>query len=590
MVKFDSFDKNFKVPFGPTKILTKQSFFIQTRDEEQVTKAELVVYQDEHWEHPEEIIPMQQRSNGHYQASFYASQAGLYFYFFHLYTADGEMYYGCVDGGYGGVGQVYQERSAVQMYQLTVFADDYVVPEWYADAIFYHIFVDRFNNGNLDGHVNEPKADSFIYGTHEDLPYYVKNEQGEIVRWDFYGGNFKGIIQKLPVLKEMGFTALYLSPIFESRSNHRYDTGNYLKVDGVLGTLQDFDDLIKAVHQAGMHVILDGVFNHVGADSMYFNATGRYPEIGAAQDPASPYYDWFSFKKFPTEYVSWWGVADLPAIRKDSKSFQNFIAGKTSSSVINYWTGRGVDGWRLDVADELTDEFIFKIRRRLEEYGNKILVGEVWEDASHKIAYGKRRHYLQANGLQAVMNYPLRQLIIDLLTGKITPVTMVQQYLTLKQNYPPAIFDHNFNNIGTHDTKRVLSILAEDLQKLKLAFFLLLTLPGVPCIYYGDEVGMTGGADPDNRRFYPWSKENLVIKSWVKQLLDQRHADPLLKNDAAITMKAQENCLVYQRSKGEESELFVLNPTSTEQKITVQTKKGMQEVCLAAYEPKIISE
>lgn len=590
MVKFDSFDKNFKVPFGPTKVLTEQSFFIQAADEEQVSKVELVVYQDEHWQHPEEIIPMQQQSSGYYQASFYASHEGLYFYFFHLYTEHGELYYGCVDGGYGGLGQTYEKRSAVQMYQLTVFDGDYVVPEWYKDAVFYHIFVDRFNNGNADGHVNEPKPNSFIYGTHDDLPYYVKNEQGEIVRWDFYGGNFKGIIQKLPALKELGITALYLSPIFESRSNHRYDTGNYLKVDGMLGTLEDFDDLVKAVHQAGMHMILDGVFNHVGADSRYFNADGRYSDIGAAQTSASLYYDWFSFKKFPTEYTSWWGVADLPAIRKNSKSFQNFIAGKTSSSVIDYWTSRGVDGWRLDVADELTDEFIFKIRRRLEEYGGKILLGEVWEDASHKIAYGKRRHYIQANGMQAVMNYPLRKLIIDLLTEKISPAVMVQRYLTLKQNYPPAIFDHNFNNIGTHDTERILTVLAGDQQKLKLAFFLLLTLPGVPCIYYGDEAGVTGGEDPDNRRFYPWGKENQVIKDWVKHLLSQRQKDLLLKNDAAITMSAQGNCLIYRRSKDNTSELFVLNPTDAEQKVSLQTKAGTKDVYLTAYDTQVISD
>lgn len=581
MVKFDSFDKNFKRPFGPTKILTEQDFHIQTNENEHISKVELIVYQDEHWDHPEEIISMAKQERGFFQGSFYAASGGLYFYFFRLVGVMGERYYGCVDGGYGGQGQIYLDRKDVQMYQLTVFTDDYVVPKWYQSAVFYHIFVDRFNNGNSNGAINSPKPNSFIYGTKEDLPYYVKNDQGEIVRWDFYGGNFKGIIKKLPALKQLGITALYLSPIFESRSNHRYDTGDYLKVDGVLGTLADFDALIAAVHAAGMHIILDGVFNHVGADSRYFNALGKYSTVGAAQSRESPYFDWFSFTNYPHKYASWWGVADLPAIRKDSTSFQEFIAGDKPNSVINYWTGRGVDGWRLDVADELTDEFIFKIRKRLEQFGNKVLIGEVWEDASHKIAYGRRRHYLKARGLQAVMNYPLRDLLLQLMQGSLSPRQMAQRYLTLKQNYPPTVFYCNFNNIGTHDTSRVLTEVGGDLRKLKLLFFMLFTLPGVPCIYYGDEAGLEGGPDPDNRRFYPWGHENKEIKEWVQKLITMRRDDALLQNDSAINFYAGDNWVAYRRSKKGSSETFVINPTASPQ--SIRLTPNSQEVMVTAY-------
>lgn len=560
MIVYDSFSKQYKTPFGPTLAAQPHHFWIQVAATLHPQKVWLQVYRDGAWTRPTASIALVATDRG-YTGEFKPQAPGLYFYFFEIQTTTRTLYYGCCDGGYGGIGQVYDTRAQVQMYQLTCLRSVDQVPKWYREAVFYHIFVDRFNNGNANGLVNAPKPNSFIYGTTQDLPYYVKDAAGDIVRWDFYGGNLKGIEAKLPYLQQLGITALYLSPIFEARSNHRYDTGDYLQLDGMLGTLADFKHFLKAVHEKGMHVILDGVFNHVGADSRYFNRDHHYDSVGAAEAPTSPYYDWFTFKHYPETYASWWGVSDLPAIKKQSKSFQKFITAGPRS-VIGYWTALGVDGWRLDVADELTDTFIFKIRQALAQFKDKVLIGEVWEDASHKISYGHRRHYIEGGGLQAVMNYPLRQLLLDLVTGAISSKTFVTHILTLRQNYAATVFDYNFNNIGTHDTVRLWTALNGNLAQIQLVWQLFLTLPGVPCIYYGDEAGLAGGVDPDNRRFFPWGHENKMLQDFVRQWLQQRRQNPVFKGEASFDLCYGTHWLGYVRQFQKRQCLCLVNPTA----------------------------
>lgn len=502
-VTYNSFLPTYKTPFGAVTRQTPVRFTVGVQTVTPVKQIELCVAHDGQWDE-EQALPLRPISPTTYTVTFVPTQVGLYFYYFRIQTMTATVYYGCVDGGYGGPGIQYVLREHVQMYQLTILKSIETLPQWYRDGIAYQIFVDRFNNGNADGHVNAPKANSFIYGQLEDRPLYVRDAQRAILRWDFYGGNLRGIMAKIPYLQRLGVTIVYLTPIFEASSNHRYDTGDYLKIDPVVGTLADFDNLVTALHQAGMHLILDGVFNHVGVDSKYFNQAGHYETLGAAQSTTSPYYPWFTFIHYPNDYDSWWGIHDLPTVDKEAPTYRDFIFGKPDS-VIDYWTQRGVDGWRLDVADELPDDFIAGIRRALDRYPDKVLIGEVWEDASHKLAYGMRRHYLEGGGLQAVMNYPLRRLIIHILNGTLTPAEWWRELMTLKENYPASTFQFNFNNIGSHDTPRILTMLEENQQRLRLAVQLLLTLPGVPCLYYGDEAIMLGGKDPDNRAFYPWA-------------------------------------------------------------------------------------
>ncbi|MFD1484189.1 alpha-amylase family glycosyl hydrolase [Lacticaseibacillus baoqingensis] len=499
-----------RTPKGPVVVNTPVTWRLTAPEARVVTLLLSAPDQSMH------AVVMTASANG-WTATFEPPQVGAWYYAFRLETDTGQMTLAAVAGGFGGRAQRYHDPNTAPWYQLSVVAKLETVPTWYQDARIYHIFVDRFNNGNADGHVNAPKPNSFLYGQLSDQPYYVKDAAGEVVRWDFYGGNLQGIIAKLDWLLQQGFTALYLSPIFEARSNHRYDTGDYLKIDPMLGTLADFQALVSGLHERGMHLILDGVFNHVGRDSRYFNALGTYAEVGAAQSQDSPYADWFAFKHFPDDYDSWWGVKDLPAIRKASQSFHDFIAGGPDS-VIGYWTALGVDGWRLDVVDELDIAFVDQIRALLATYPDRVLIGEVWEDASHKVAYGKRRPYFDGAQLQAVMNYPQRQLLLDYVQGQLTPAQLGRRLLTLQENYPPQVFAYNFTSLSTHDTARVLTVLDHDLAKLKQALMLWAVLPGNLVQFYGDEAGLDGGPDPQNRKYYPWEHVDAAVSALYQQL------------------------------------------------------------------------
>ncbi|ETY75778.1 amylopullulanase [Lactiplantibacillus fabifermentans T30PCM01] len=557
---YDSFLPQFKTPFGAVLQNTTLHFTLNVQTPGLLKTVALCIAHDGQWD-AEQALPMTATSDGDYTVTFAPAQAGLYFYYFRVQTTHDTTFYGCVDGGYGGEGEQYARREQVQMYQLTVMQAKETLPQWYREGVAYQIFVDRFYNGNPDGHVNAPKPNSFIYGRMTDTPMYIRNQHQEILRWDFFGGNLRGIEAKLPYLKKLGVTVLYLTPIFQATSNHRYDTGDFLKIDPVLGELSDFDHLVTAIHDAGMHLILDGVFNHVGVDSRYFNRSGHYDTVGAAQARTSPYYPWFTFINYPTEYDSWWGITDLPTVDKENQAYRDFIFGQPSS-VINYWTERGVDGWRLDVADELPDDFIMGIRHALDQFDDKVLIGEVWEDASHKLAYGQRRHYLEGGGLQAVMNYPLRRLIIHVLTGTLAPVDWWRELMTLKENYPQTTFRYNFNNIGSHDTPRILTMLQEDMSRLQLAVSMLLTLPGVPCLYYGDEAKMTGGKDPDNRAFYPWASADQAQIHYVQKWTHWRQNHPWLNTAAMAPFYLADYGIGYVYWQDGQTVLVVINVTN----------------------------
>lgn len=491
-------------------------------------------------------------TDGRWTATITPPTAGLWWY---TLQVNGHTY-GAPATGQGG-----PAVPGEAPYQVTVVRRLETVPAWYQQARVYHLFVDRFAVGTPA--VLAPHPESFIYGQLSDPPMYIKDRDGNVLRWDFYGGNLRGIIAHLPLLVARGFNTVLLSPIFAARSNHRYDTADYFKIEPMLGTREDFEALVAALHERGMHLILDGVFNHVGRDSRYFNALGHYPSVGATAGPASPYYDWFTFRHFPDDYVSWWNVKDLPAINKTSQSFHDFIAG-SPQAVVNTWTAAGVDGWRLDVADELSTPFLQQLRQTLEGFGQKVLIGEVWEDASNKVAYGERRSYLAGDQLQAVMNYPLRSWLLAFVNGTMNGQNLANALLTMQQHYPPATFAFNLNNIGTHDTSRVLTAVGGDLARLRQAVMLLMTLPGVPTVYYGDEVGLTGGKDPANRAFYPWGRENKAVLRIFQEALMARQTMPALAGDAAWWPFWFGPGFGFVRAVQNQTVLVAVNPTGTE--------------------------
>ena len=329
---------------------------------------------------------------------------------------------------------------SVQSWQLTVY-EETPTPAWFGRGVTYQIFPDRFCRLS----VPDPAGmigDRWVHENWSDIPEWRPDSQGEVRNRDFFGGSLQGIISKLDDLAAFGVTTLYLNPIFESASNHRYNTADYLAIDPMLGTEADFRQLCREAKSRGIRVILDGVFNHTGSQSRYFNADGFYPAPGAAQSQDSPYFSWFSFHPWPTDYDAWWGIKTLPAVQENDSGYRDFII-RDRDSVVRHWLRAGASGWRLDVADELPDDFIADIRTAMDETApGSLLLGEVWEDATTKVAYSQRRRYLLGHELHGVMNYPFRNAIIAYLLGGDAD-EFRETLEVIRENYPP-----DFNRIG----------------------------------------------------------------------------------------------------------------------------------------------
>lgn len=426
------------------------------------------------------------------------------------------------------------------LWQLTVYRAGYETPDWFDSGVTYHIFVDRFLR------VGEPPASKHgrAYRLHEhwsDAPdIYPADAREQSI--DFFGGNLRGIEEKLDYLESLGVTTLFLSPIFEAASNHRYDTGDYMKIDPMLGDEADFRRLCEKARERGMRVLLDGVFNHTGNDSRYFNARGLYDSVGAAQSQDSPYVDWYTFRHWPDDYACWWGIKTLPQTNKTDRGWIRFSL-EDGDSVVKHWLNAGASGWRLDVVDELPRDYVERLRRAVKEAkADAAVIGEVWEDASNKTSYGRRRRYFQGRELDGVMNYPAREAILGFVTGKITSEETARALMTLHEHYPAPSRRCLMNLLGTHDTARILTVLGcgekafelprqqkadycmsraeteRGKARLKLASALQYMLPGSPCLYYGDEAGLLGFEDPLNRRGYPWGNEDTELLEWYRAL------------------------------------------------------------------------
>ncbi|MBS7298684.1 MAG: glycoside hydrolase family 13 protein [Eubacteriales bacterium] len=471
------------------------------------------------------------------------------YYYFEIDTEQGLFYYGNNDSALGGIGRLW-DNVPEKKYQITVCSEDYKTPDWFKNSICYQIFPDRFCREG-DFKAEKPHMKKRNWG---EMPYY-KTEQfgGRFDCSDFFGGNFEGIISKLPYLADLGIGAIYLNPIFKAYSNHRYDTGDYEVIDEVLGTEKDFERLCKEAEKYGIRIILDGVFNHTGSDSKYFNKNGTYDSIGAYQSLESPYSAWYRFSSYPEKYESWWGMETLPQVEEMDESYRDYIiSGK--NSIVKKWLKKGAGGWRLDVADELPDSFIKELRKAVKETDSEaVIIGEVWEDASNKVVYGEEREYLLGDELDSVMNYPLRNALIDFALGRCDAKAFDMRISSIRENYPKETFYSLLNFLSSHDVERIITVLGGDYpdnkesqaayymsgEKLNLAkqrlfavMTLLFLMPGVPCLFYGDEVGVQGFADPFCRACYPWGNEDTEILDKVKTLIKLRQsADSFVSGD-----------------------------------------------------------
>lgn len=480
------------------------------------------------------------KSGDEFCFTFGGLSAGLYYYRF---LADGKK----IGKNYYGFGE---ESENAEDFQLLVYKSGECAPQGFHGGVMYQIFPDRFAAAQGFGNPEGKKIRADWGG----VPEYLPDKFGKILNDDFFGGNFEGIRRKVGYLKQLGVTHLYLNPVFKARSNHRYDTGDYLSFDGLLGDESDFSSLVKTLKNNGITLIIDGVFNHTGDDSLYFNKYGEYPSVGAYQSEKSPYFEWYDFSEFPDKYSCWWGIDTLPSIKKGCASFEEFIAGR--GGVLDKYLALGVGGVRLDVVDELADGFVRKINEKIKSYGNdEIVIGEVWEDATNKIAYGERRKYFQGGELDSVMNYPLKNALIDYVlsgNGSLLYKTVREQ----TDNYPFFALNSLMNILGTHDTPRILTVLGKNghiateradmakeklseeertraLKMLKCCSLLQFFLYGVPCIYYGDEQFAEGNKDPFNRTCFI-ENENSELCEWYSFLSQTRKKYDCFK-DGRIT-------------------------------------------------------
>lgn len=510
----------------------------------------------------------------HFRLSLTLDEAGLYFYYFDLYSDFRKLYR-------GELGEAVLSWTAGACWQLTVYETDFATPKALRGGVMYQIFPDRFFEGRP--HPVMPFADRVYRANKQGEPYFWPNEQGGQLNLDYFGGDFEGIRKKLGYLQQLGVTWIYLNPIFEAHANHRYNTADYLNADPLLGTNEEFTLLCREAKEKGIRIILDGVFSHTGSDSLYFNREGRYGQGGAYHDPNSPYRSWYDFDpKYPCGYRSWWGFDTLPEVREDDPAYQQFICGK--GGVIDTWLSRGASGFRLDVADELPDDFIESIRKAVKAHGpDCYLLGEVWEDATTKEAYGVRRTYLLGKGLDGVMNYPFRNAILSFLRGG-SALSSAEQLTAICEHYPAPALHALMNHLGTHDTERILTALEDEpaegrdrywqsgrrlpkpkydhgIRLVRLAYAMLFTLPGVPCIYYGDEVGMQGYRDPFNRAYYDWDSTENRIKPLLRQLAKLRkECDAFWEGDFRVT-RADGGLLQYRRTGPTETAEIAINRT-----------------------------
>ena len=575
-----------KAPFGAIKINQGVRISVEGNESYDLVNIKWIILKDENKIGEVDLV---RESKKYYQGEFNGfNETGLYFYYFeveaNIYGNKRTFIYGKNhEDGY--ICEYSYEN--LNKYQITVH-EDFEIPSWYKEGVMYNIFVDRFNNGNRNKKPSNPKKNSFIYANWSDEPMYIKDKNGDVIRWDFHGGNLKGIIDKLPYLSKIGVSIIYLSPIFESSSNHKYNTGDYKKIDPMFGDEEILKELIEKANKKGINIILDGVFSHTGADSKYFNKFGNYDEVGAYQSKDSKYSSWYTFNDFPDDYKCWWGVKDLPNVNELNKSYMDYII-YDKDSVINKWTNMGIKGWRLDVADELPTEFIKEIRKELKKNdAESVLVGEVWEDASNKITYNERRNYLVGNQLDSVMGYPFRDNIVSFLKGNITSKELNNKFMTIKENYPKESFKANLNLISSHDVARIKTELNYDEAMVKLAVATQMTFEGVPYIYYGDEAGLCGGTDPDNRKTYPWKNEDEDMIEFYKEAINTRKKYSVLTSgDTEFIDTNDDDVFGYIRFNDKCEKILILINRSLENKnISINIKENTLEIVDIKYSSK----
>ena len=561
-ILFDSKKLQYKNPFGTLTPNQECTLNIHIPSNVQATLVECII-NHEYGATAQTVAMSYKKKQGPYdifQGTFSIGECGLFFYFFRITTKTG----GFRLFKYGDE----TNMEAGDCWQVSCVPADFTTPDWAQGALIYQIFPDRFAKAGkceLTGKL-EPYT---VHKNWNEEVHWQPTKEGLVLNNDFYGGNFKGIIEKMDYIASMGVEIIYLNPISKSFSNHRYDTGDYKTPDPMLGTEAEFTAMCKAAHEKGIKVVLDGVYSHTGSDSLYFNRNKTFEGEGAYNSQQSPFYNWYTFHSWPNCYNSWWGFDTLPTVDKMNPGFIDYII-TGEDSVVAHWLNAGADGFRLDVVDELPDAFILMLKKRIREIRpDALLIGEVWEDASNKHSYGVRRRYFVDGILDSAMNYPFRNAIINFIRGWDNGPGLKDTVMTIAENYPPQVFLCNMNLLGTHDTPRILTALVDNYEgpreeqakrflsrsqyvtaqeRLMMAAFLQYTLPGAPSLYYADEAGMEGHKDPFNRRTFPWGKEDRELMDHFRQLGQLRKLCPALKKGNIEFFKSDDRRIGFTRT------------------------------------------
>ena len=568
-ILFDSKELCYKTPFGTVRPGEPCTIHIHIPANLATNACELLL-DDCRGAQQYEFALKKTGENGSYDifsVTFSLPKCGLYFYYFRIHAITGPF-------------RLFKQGNDTNMeagekWQLSCVPVEHSVPQWARGAVMYQVFPDRYyRKGECD--TTEKLKPFWVHKDWYEQPHYLPDEHGEILNNDFFGGNFRGIQEKLPYIRSLGVDILYLNPVVMAFSNHRYDAADFKRTDPMLGTDEDFRSLCEAAHGLGMKIIFDGVFSHTGSNSIYFDAKNHFGG-GAVSDPNSRYRSWYQFHHYPDVYESWWGITTLPCIDKNNPDYQDYIyAGE--DSVIAHWLRLGVDGFRLDVVDELPDSFVRGLKEKMREINpSALLIGEVWEDASNKEAYGVSRRYFVDGELDSTMNYPWQKAIIRFLRREEGAEGLGYTIMSIAENYPPQVLCCVMNLLGTHDTVRILNALTVGgggnrmqnagrtltkeerklgVQRLKLASVIQFTLPGIPSVYYGDEAGMEGFADPFNRACFPWGREDVNLQDTIRKLGKLKHDYISLREGDVRVLVASGGYFAFSR-KYEDEKIFV---------------------------------
>ena len=603
-VKYDSRDESFKTPYGAVKAGTAVEFSVEALHG--VTDATLVVERRQSVANQEQIqyleparIAMTATDIGdgrqRWTGAHTFDATNVYGYHFELSIGDRDYVYGnndnlvyqTVEKGTFGVGEInFAPSSAakIQRYRQTVYAPDFAVPAWAADSVIYYMFPDRFRNGDES---NDPAVgvDTTEGGPIELHTNWLENPftpgTGGDNRWnnDFFGGDLAGVIEKLDYLADLGVNTIYTTPIFEAGSNHKYDTGNYLSVDNNFGTNAQFEELTAAAKERGIRVIIDASFNHSGADSVYFDRFSRYDSLGAFEggsvQPDSPYAGFYEFNG--QSYSSWSGMPDLA----ESDEWKNF-AFRNDDSITDTWLNRGSSGWRMDVAPWVSPEFWREWRTNVKANDpDALTVAETWFDSSQ---------FFLGDTFDTTMNYIFRDTALNFAKGG-NAAQVYENIELMREAYPSQVFYALMNLTSTHDATRALhefgytsanssaATIATAKQRQRLSVLFQMTFPGAPSVYYGDEVGVTGGADPQNRRTYPWADEggnpDTELLADFKELIALRNSHDVLRHGSiGAPLFSDENVIVLAREYEGELAITAYNNGAAAKEVTVPVPEG----------------